>query len=193
MKIHNFHNRRFNGESHKLRSKERLALLEVNRVVEKCVEGIKVQNVLDIGTGTGVFAEAFSRLSLSITGIDINEELLHLARREVPDAKFILAPAEKLPFKEKMFDLVFLGLVLHETDDPTQTLVEARRVARFRTAILEWPYLIENQGPPLHHRLRPEKIERMAKEAGLTSIERIKLSHMHLFRLHTHPSNGGWR
>ena len=181
--MHNFHNRRFNGDSQKLRSKERLSLLEVNRVVEKCLEGIKVQNVLDIGTGTGVFAEAFSRLNLTVTGIDINDELLHLARREVPEAKFIVAPAEKLPFEEKMFDLVFLGLVLHETDDPGQALGEAHRVARFRTAILEWPYRWAKQGPPLHHRLRPEEIEKIAIHAGFFSIERIELSHLHLFLL----------
>jgi len=193
MNNHNLHERRFSGDAQKLRSPERLALLEVERVVERCLEGVSIGSILDIGTGTGVFAEAFARLGLTVTGIDTNTDLLHLARFAVPEANFITAQAEKLPFEEKTFDLAFLGHILHETDDPGCTLNEARRVARFRTAILEWPYLIENQGPPLHHRLRPEKIERMAKEAGLTSIERIKLSHMHLFRLHTHPSNGGWR
>ena len=33
-----------------------------------------------------------------------------------------------------------LGHVLHETDDPVAALVEARRAARLRVVVLEWPY-----------------------------------------------------
>jgi len=39
--------------------------------------------MLDIGTGTGVFAEAFAALGIAVTGIDVNADLLAAARHLV--------------------------------------------------------------------------------------------------------------
>lgn len=118
------HERRFHGAAIGLRSPERIVLLEVPRVVALCVEGIPVKNVLDIGTGTGVFAEGFARIGLDVTGIDTNAELLAIARTYVPAGSFREAPAELIPFPVRSFDLVFLGHVLHETDAPLAALKE---------------------------------------------------------------------
>jgi hypothetical protein len=41
----------------KLRSPERMALLEVERVVQLTLEGCVADSILDIGTGSGLFAE----------------------------------------------------------------------------------------------------------------------------------------
>ena len=49
--------------------------------------------------------------------------------------------------------------------------------------VLEWPYREEEPGPPLWHRLKPEKIMEMGPDAGFASVERIKLDHMDLYRL----------
>jgi len=167
-----------------LRSAERIALLEVDRVVALSMEGLAtVGSVLDVGTGTGVFAESFSKLVPAVTGIDTNPELLGIARDFVPGAQFQEAPAEKIPLADHSFDLVFLGHVLHETDSPLKALKEARRVAGSRVVILEWPYLEEEQGPPLEHRLRPEVIEDLAGKANFRLVECIKLAHMDLYRL----------
>ena len=177
------HERRFHGKADRLRSTERIALLEVERVVALCVEGLAIKSVLDVGTGTGVFAEAFSMLALAVTGIDTNGELLGAAGSHVPGAEFREAAAEEIPFADDSFDLVFLGHVLHETDIPLKALGEARRVARARVAVLEWPYQKEEQGPPLEHRLRPEAIEDLAGKAGFKTVEHTKLVHMDLYRL----------
>ena len=80
------HERRFHCEPDRLRSAERIVLLEVERVVALSVEGLAVNSVLDIGTGTGVFAEAFSKLVPAVTGIDTNAELLAIARSYVSGA-----------------------------------------------------------------------------------------------------------
>jgi len=177
------HERRFQGGAEDLRSPARVALLQVATVVRLSLEGALIRSVLDAGTGTGIFAEAFAGQALRVTGIDSNEELLKVARNAFPGIEFREAVLEKLPFGERSFDLVFLGHVLHETDDPFQALREARRVARERVAILEWPYRREQQGPPLHHRLPPDTIEGLAKEAGYSTMERLELEHMELFRL----------
>jgi ubiquinone/menaquinone biosynthesis C-methylase UbiE len=177
------HERRFHGAADRLRSPERLALLQVPEVTRLSLEGSRIRSVLDAGTGTGVFAEAFAGQALRVTGIDTNEELLREARAAVPGVEFRRAVLEQLPFRERSFDLVFLGHVLHEADDPLKALREARRVARDRVVILEWPYRAEAQGPPLHQRLPAERIQGLAAAAGYSSAERLELEHMVLFRL----------
>ena len=175
--------RRFHGEPDRLRSAERIALLEVERVVALSVESLAVKSVLDVGTGTGVFAEAFSTMGLDVTGIDTNIQLLTVARDYVPGARFQEGFAEEIPFEDGSFDLVFLGHVLHETGKPLKALQEARRIIRKRAVVLEWPFGWEEHGPSLEHRLRPEAIEDLAGKAGFRKVESIKLAHMDLYRL----------
>ncbi len=177
------HERRFQGEPDRLRAPDRIARMEVPRVAALSTEGITVESVLDIGTGTGVFAEAFAALGIAVTGIDVNADLLTVARQSVPAAQFKQAPVEKIPFAARSFDLAFLGHVLHEADDPLAALKEAHRVARRRVAILEWPYRQEEKGPPLEHRLRPEIVVDLALQAGFQHVETIHLEHMDLYRL----------
>ena len=156
--------------------------MEVSRVVELSCEGLTVKAMLDVGTGTGLFAEAFAALGIAVTGIDVNAELLAVAGKLVSAGRFLEAPAESLPFPDKSFDLVFLGLVLHETDDPLAVLKEARRVARHRAAILEWAYREEPHGPPLEHRLKPQTIADLARSAGYAKVETINLRHLDFHR-----------
>jgi ubiquinone/menaquinone biosynthesis C-methylase UbiE len=160
-----------------------LALLEVDRVVRLSLEGLSVGSVLDVGTGTGIFAEAFTRLGMRATGIDTDEAMLATAQHHVPEAVFSQAPAEAIPFEVGAFDLVFLGHVLHETDSQLDALREARRVARQRVTVLEWPYQLQAYGPPLRCRLRPQAVEQMAAEAGYGSVETIRLNPLDFYRL----------
>jgi ubiquinone/menaquinone biosynthesis C-methylase UbiE len=183
MDASNMHERRFHKKAELLRSSERIALLEVDRAVRSCIEGLAIQSVLDVGTGTGVFAEAFAKRGLVVTGIDPNGELLALARRHVPNADFRAAAAEQLPFEAGSFDLVFLGHILHEADDQRKALSEARRVSRQRVSVLEWPYRSEEHGPPLEHRIRPATIEELAREIGYRQLERGQLTHMDLYHV----------
>ncbi len=159
------HGHRFN-DIERLRSPERLARLEVDRVADLALESNGIQTVLDIGTGTGVFAEAFSQRSKQVTGVDINSEMLKVAGHYVSDGIFQPAPAENLPFSDESFDLAFMGLVPHETDDLLKALQEAYRVTRLRLAVLEWPYVKQDFGPGLEERLQPNQVIQMAGQAG---------------------------
>jgi len=175
--------KQYNGSAERLRSPERLTLMEIARVVALSLENLPIQSVLDVGTGTAVFAEAFARLGLDVSGVDSNPELLEIARSFLPQADFHAACADELPFNDKEFDLVFLGHVLHETPDPLSVLKDALRVARRRVAILEWPYCAEEQGPALEHRLAPETVVKLAREAGFLEIDHISLAHMDFYRM----------
>jgi ubiquinone/menaquinone biosynthesis C-methylase UbiE len=179
------HERRFRGEPDRLRSDDRIARLEVPRVVALCLDGLTRPRVLDVGTGTGVFAEAFAAKGLEVVGLDPNRELLDIARRHAPAARFEPGTAEALPFPDGSFDLVFLGHVLHETDEPLEALEEARRVARTRVAVIEWPHEDREpeSGPPLAHRLRVETVLNLAARAGFPKPEHHRLAHMDFYRL----------
>jgi ubiquinone/menaquinone biosynthesis C-methylase UbiE len=139
--------------------------------------------VLDVGTGTGVFAEAFALRGLAAARVDTNPVMLDAVRSYVPGGSFQQAPAEALPFPDAAFDLVFMGLVLHESDEPLKVLGEARRVARQRVGILEWAYHEESFGPPLAHRVAPEAIAQWVQQAGFSKAETLPLAHLMLYRL----------
>ena len=115
----NSHGHRYPGSVDALRSPERMALLEAPHVVDVCLEGQPLGNVLDVGVGSGVFAEEFARRGLRVSGIDINPDMLEASRQYVPGGEFVEAPADSLPFGDDTFDLVFLGHVLHEVPDQT--------------------------------------------------------------------------
>ena len=101
----------------------------------------------------------------------------------MPEGTFFEARAEALPCDDGAYDLVFLGQLLHEVEDPLLVLKEARRVGRLRVAVLEWPYREDQQGPPLGHRMRPEQVADLALAAGFQGSLRVDLGHMTLFLL----------
>ena len=173
----------YTGTADRLRRNERVEMIEIDRVVELIFDKTGISSVLDVGTGSGLFAEAFCKANKTTAGIDISENMIVEANRLVPDADFRIGNADAIPFDEKSFDLVFFGHVLHESSDIHVTLVEAARVARMRIAILEWPYVEEENGPPLAHRLKPEDLVSCAKKLGMTQIETIQLKHMVLYSI----------
>lgn len=175
-------NRTFHGKIDQLRAESRVKLLEVERVVELTLEKLFVTKMLDVGCGSGLFSESFAFRKINVTGIDTNPDMIKAASDYVPSAKFQEAVAEKLPFEDKSFDLVFLGHVLHECEDQLEALREARRVAALRVAVLEWPYKEEEMGPPIDHRLKAEKVKSLSSKAGLKKFEKISLNHMVLYR-----------
>jgi len=173
----------FHGDVERLRSPARLAELEVERVLDLALEGAAPASALDVGTGTGVFAERFAGRGLTVAGVDIRADMVALARQYVPQGRFEVAPAEALPFPDASFDLVFLGLVLHEADDALKMLAEARRVSRRRVVVLEWPYEEGPVGPPLAHRLTQERVEALARTAGFAGVEAFRLTHVLVYRM----------
>jgi ubiquinone/menaquinone biosynthesis C-methylase UbiE len=177
------HERRFHADIARLRSPERLARLEVKRVIELITQKGGIHNVLDVGTGSGVFAEAFFHAGFEVEGLDANPEMLAAARTQVPDVHFQEGTAESLPYPEAAFDLVFMGLLFHETDDRLKALQEAARVTCQWVAILEWPYETQDFGPGLDERLTEKDMQESSLHAGLASLQILPLQSLVLYLL----------
>ncbi len=177
------HEKRFSGDIERLRNPERVERLEVPRVTSLCLENGRYRNVLDIGTGTGLFAQSFAKLGLDVSGVDVNPLMLKAARKFVPEGDFREGVMESLPFADNSFDLVFMGLVLHEADNVSTALYEGFRTTRMRLAILEWPFEEGEFGPPLADRLDPETLYTKIKQAGFRSWQNRKLTNTVIYIL----------
>jgi ubiquinone/menaquinone biosynthesis C-methylase UbiE len=177
------HEKLYDGGVERLRAPERVARLEVGRVISLCSEAANLKSVLDVGVGSGLFSEAFAQHGLHVAGVDINPEMIVAAKRYVPNGQFRESTAEALLYPDASFDLVFFGLLLHESDEPIKVLQEARRVSRQRICILEWLYQEEEFGPPLEHRLSPTQIADLVQKAGFAHLESIPLTYLVLYRL----------
>lgn len=172
--------RRFVGSIDKLRNPERVARLQVERVIDYSLAGCKANDVLDIGTGTGLFAEAFHLRGCRVCGVDCNDSFLEVAAELVKGVDFKNSVAEELPFADGSFDLVFMSHVLHETDDAALAVSEAFRVTRRRLAVLEWPHMYQEIGPPLDHRIPADEIKKLGLQAGFSLCDQITLKIMQL-------------
>jgi ubiquinone/menaquinone biosynthesis C-methylase UbiE len=174
----------YNSGVDRLRSSDRVSRLEVASVIDNCLKGNNITSVLDVGTGSGLFAEEFSKRGLQVAAIDPNPEMVAASQKFLTSLDVRQGSAEKIPFRDNSFDLVFMGLVLHEVNDYTRSIKELYRVALKEVSILEWEFKEEDYGPPLEHRLRSLFIQELAKEAGFRNVEVIKLTNLLLYKLY---------
>lgn len=87
-------------------------------------------HVLDVGCGSGLFAQLITARGCTVHGFDASEPLLAIARRRTPGGSFHLGDMETLPFADERFDVVTGINSFQYAADPKQALGEARRVAR---------------------------------------------------------------
>jgi len=92
------------------------------------------RRLLEIGCGLGTDLLQFARHQARVTGLDLTVKSVSLARRrflleEVP-GDFLTGDAERLPFPDDSFDVVYSFGVLHHTPDTARTFQEIRRVLR---------------------------------------------------------------
>jgi SAM-dependent methyltransferase len=90
-------------------------------------------DVLDVGCGTGALTrEIVKHVSNegSVTGFDLSENMLSIARQVCPGAHFQQGNIVSLPFDESSFDAVVSAFMLMFVPDPKQAIGEMRRVLR---------------------------------------------------------------
>lgn len=101
------------------------------RILVDAVAPTSAERVLDVACGTGIVARTVAaRLgpSASITGIDINGDMLALARQLAPEMEWLQADATDTGFPVAAFDVVFCQQGLQFVADPAAALREWRRI-----------------------------------------------------------------
>lgn len=74
--------------------------------------------ILDMGCGTGWFTEALSHVG-QVTGIDLSEEAIAIARASFPGVDFVAGDVYRLPCPAGTFDLlVSQEVIAHVEDQP---------------------------------------------------------------------------
>jgi SAM-dependent methyltransferase len=90
--------------------------------------------VLDLGTGTGMFAHALAlwRDASQVAGIDQSPAMLAQAaqRARHPRVRYLAGDAKALPVRDRAFDLALLSRVIHHLPDRRKTAAELKRTLR---------------------------------------------------------------
>lgn len=84
----------------------------IQTLLRQKLSSVPACKVLDVGCGTGVFAESFPG---SYCGLDINPEYIKKAQKTLAGT-FVCGDATALPFDSDSFPLVFTFGVLHHLD-----------------------------------------------------------------------------
>lgn len=89
-------------------------------------------NVLDVGCGAGLLANAIAKAGHEVTGVDISASSLRVARKndETKRAVYLEANAYSLPFPDASFDAVCAMDVLEHVEEPKRLIAEASRVLK---------------------------------------------------------------
>lgn len=90
-------------------------------------------SVLELGCGTGDFAEPMRRLVGAkgrVVGMDKSQVMIAEARRRHPAIEFCAGDAHELEFSDKSFDRCFATTVFQHLSNPKKALLELIRVTR---------------------------------------------------------------
>jgi len=91
-------------------------------------------SVLEIGCGNG-YGTTLIKKNLNprrITGVDIDEKMIQIAKRKVQDdsINFLLMDASRLSFADEKFDAIFNFGIIHHIPDWKECINELKRVLR---------------------------------------------------------------
>ncbi|MCP4651869.1 MAG: class I SAM-dependent methyltransferase [Candidatus Omnitrophica bacterium] len=99
-------------------------------------------DVMEVGTGKGYFTLALAREGCNFTSIDISQEEQAFAKLNIKycgfesQVNFKIADAQKLPFKDNEFDIVFCVNTFHHFENPLKITDELMRVISFEGKII---------------------------------------------------------
>ncbi|GAB3564194.1 bifunctional 2-polyprenyl-6-hydroxyphenol methylase/3-demethylubiquinol 3-O-methyltransferase UbiG [Spirosoma luteolum] len=148
--------------------------------------------LLDVGSGGGILAEAFAELGFVVTGIDPSASSVATAQRHADQQQlridYRVGAGERLPFADASFDVVSCCDVLEHVTDLPAVIAEISRVLRpgglflydtINRTWLSWLFLIKiaQDWPrwafmePDQHRydrfIKPAELHRLFQDVGL--------------------------
>ncbi len=113
--------------------------------------GSEGQNILDLGTGTGVLAREFAKNKALVSALDISSEQIamasSLAKDENLNINFVTSDANILPFEDNEFDVITANQCFLYFDKE-KVIPEIKRLLKkdglFSTSHFCWMPLIDN-------------------------------------------------
>ncbi|MCC2666153.1 MAG: bifunctional 3-demethylubiquinol 3-O-methyltransferase/2-polyprenyl-6-hydroxyphenol methylase [Gammaproteobacteria bacterium] len=150
------------------------------------------KKVLDIGCGGGILAESMAKRGAEVTGIDLSEEVLHVAKlhqqKSHTPVNYFLASAEEFALNHAQeFDIVTCLELLEHVPDPLSILKAAttlvkpggqlffstlnRTIQSYLFAIVGAEYLLKILPKNTHDFakfIRPSELAEWARQAALT-------------------------
>ena len=87
-------------------------------------------SLLEVGSGTGHFADLWADAGLEAVGVDLAQDRLRFSLQRRPAFSVVRGNALALPFPDDSFDVVALVTALEFIAPPRAALEEAARVAR---------------------------------------------------------------
>lgn len=124
-------------------------------------EGIRL---LDVACGTGVlFPDYFNRQVASVTGIDISEKMVEIAKKKFPETEIICADAEEACF-ETPFDAVMIYNAFPHFPNP-EKLIKAMADNLKTGGTLSVAHSMSREALKKHHSGRAKNVSVMLPEA----------------------------
>jgi ArsR family transcriptional regulator len=138
-----------------------------------------VTSYLDLGTGTGRILELVAPRASRAVGIDLNSEMLSLARARIERASLNHAQVRRgdlfqVPYADQSFDLITVHQVLHYLEDPSAAVAEAARLLKpgGKFVIVDFaPHALEFLRDEHQHRrlgFADKEVAQWCKAAGLS-------------------------
>lgn len=152
--------------------------------------GVKPGSIfVDIGCGGGFFALPAARIvgvNGKVYGLDINadaiDELKRLAAEQgLHNMELVTGKAEEVVLCGACADIVFLGTVLHDFEDPAQVLENARQMLKANGHLvnLDWKKIAIPLGPPPWKKLSENEAKRLIEKSGFRVVSTESIGPYH--------------
>lgn len=113
-----------------------LAFRDIPDLIQKHAKGLAA---LDYGCGAGRSTRFLKKLGLDVVGVDVNHDMLEQAIARDSSTSYFNISAEKLPFENESFDIVFSSFVFLEISTKKEIekiFLEMMRVLRKNGVII---------------------------------------------------------
>ncbi|MCL4391446.1 MAG: class I SAM-dependent methyltransferase [Candidatus Parvarchaeota archaeon] len=129
------------------------------------------KTILDAGCGFGRDSKHFVEQGLSVVGIDASIGMLRLARKNVPEAKFICMDMLKPAFKSDSFDGVWCcASLLHVRRKQARTVLNAFRKILKQRGIL---FVSVKEGRGERYKTYPDRTKRFFSYYSKKSLKKL--------------------